>query len=783
MPSQSLFFYFLLFIFLLPLLVSGIIIIRKISSIEKFELLFPAGSIFGILFFIFCLNFTAYFIKGLRGVIFSYSLLIFFSVILYLKKGLSKIVFPKGTYFFLFIIGWVLWGALIGWKSNFALIGSDTNLYYGVAHSFIKGNFPPMTPWQPDLPLAYHLGAFELLGAFYALTGFSFEFLHIFFAYFFILFSAQIIIWLWEKNTSVHSFIWGNIASAVVLISFGFLKIVVPVFPLEIQNITNLHQFFLWIRNLPTVNQVIEVYGAPVNLDGLIYFIFHSLGLAGFLSLLTIIIHPGRKILFGWIVFVIGIVSLALVNESIFLITAPSLIFIKLLFEYKQNKIINWKFTIFFFILIMFLISFQSGMIKNNIFPHEKIQSSVILFPKVKQIKEDFQSYHLYQQISKSLKERPEWLPFKWNQIGVDILIVASTLSFIYVRFSQRQKGITLALFLSGVFSLIAYNYIIPKFLVANGNRFLAFSFIFFSLLLTFSFYSLIQSLTDKKNKLFKIFLLFLALWIFLPSLLPPFALLSKNRFGENKLLPKKEQISEGMAWMRDNLVFNSSVMVLDIRAPHPSGVARALTQAGVFSPLFSGDFRIYTIEASPEYFDIAYYLNSSAMQRLKVNILFIDSAFYATLPIARKEDLENKKYFDKIFDNSEKNKTWEKIYKVNNDYLMNGREDEGTFEQLRNLFSTEGRIYIDNEENFDPSYLRRAVIFSLRDKDIYYLPQSGVYLNVEEYINSHPTRDDRSYNYLILGRNTNPHNICQCQTKLIWMGLKNEILVWKKID
>lgn len=782
MLFESLLFYFLLFAFLLPIIIVGIIMLRKTSSIERFELLFPVGSIFGILLFIFSLNITSFFIKGLTGVIFSYLILISLSIIIYLKKGLSKVTFPKGKQALLYIASFAFWGVLLVWKGNYALIGSDTNLYYAVAHTFMKGNFPPMTPWQPDLPLSYHLGVFELLGAFYVLTKLSFNFLHIFFSCFFIFLASQIIIWIWKKHNTIYSFIWGNIAAAILLISFGFFKIIIPVFPIRIQSVTNLHQFFLWVRNLPTVNQSIEVYGAPINLDALIYFIFHALGLATFLSLVVVTIYSGKKIIFEWITLLIGIATLALINESIFIVVFPALIIVKLLWDHIHKGAINWKIILPLFLITFFIISLQSGMITNNLFPKKGLDQSVILFPRKEQIKEDFTSYHYYQQVSKVLEQNSEWLPFNWIHIGLDILILLSVISITFIQFSKEQKIIILTLFLSGIFSLIAYHFIVPKFLVANGNRFLAFSFIFLSLLLIYSFQSLTESLTNRKYNFMKILLIVLAFWIFLPTILPPLALLSKNRFGENKLVPKKEQVSEGIRWIRDNVSFDSRVIVLDIRAPHPSGVARALIQAGVFSPIFPGDFRAYTIEASPEYLDIAYYLSPKTLKELKISILNIDSYFYNTLLPLRKDQLNDKKYFDILFTKKYPNDSWEKVFKIKPEYLEL-EESPGTFRELVNIHPFLGSIYIDNEENFNPSFLRRALIFSLRKQELYFLPQSGVYLNVEADINSHYPKDNKDYDYLILSKNTNLESICSCTAVLIWKGLRDEVYLWERVE
>ena len=181
-------------------------------------------------------------------------------------------------------------------------------------------------------------------------------------------------------------------------------------------------------------------------------------------------------------------------------------------------------------------------------------------------------------------------------------------------------------------------------------------------------------------------------------------------------------------------------------------------------------------------FFDIAYFLSPAALQKLRVDILLIDNAFFETLPEIRKRQLEDENFFIKIFANSENRTSWEKIYKIKNEYLTNGTEIEGTFEQLKKTMLKEGKIYIDNEENFNPSYLRRAVIFILRDRDLYFLPQSGVYLNVEASINQKNPREDKDYDFLLLSPKTDPKDICQCQVELLWKGLRDSIYLWRKI-
>lgn len=777
---SQLFLWLYLLLYLTPLFITGIVLLRKTTSIDRYEILIPAGFILGLVMFTFFINVFSFLTDSKQAIYAAYLFLIFLSILIYkLRVNIPKLTFPSNKSLLFFISSILIWGILFFWKGNNALIGSDTKLYYSIAHTFLKGNFPLMTPWQPDLPLTYHYGSFQLLAAFYLFTNLSFEFLHIFFSVFFIFCSSQIIIWIWKRHQTFASFVSGNLSAAIVLISFGFLKLIIPVFPLKFPEVANFRQLFFWIRDLPTVGQSIEVYGAAINLDSLIYFIFHAFGLSIALLLIAITFFQrvDKKYL-SWIVLAISISALALINESVFIFIVPA-VFIAQIALAIANKTLKKDVLMMglIWVIAAFIVVVQGGVITNTFFPKTNLENSILFFPNKTESKEDFASYHYNQERSKILPLSEQWLPFRWLNIGVEILILIPVMLFIFIKDAKRKIFI-LVFLLSGLFSLLAYNFIVPKFLAANGNRLLAFSFIFLSLA---TFYSM-QFTTDKfKNKFRVLSLAAITVFVVIPTVLPPLVLLSKNRFPEKKLIPHNEEKTNAVKWMEKNFAFNGRVLVLDVRTPHPSGQSRAMVQAGVFAPVFPGDFKAYTIEASPQYFDIAYFLSPFALKELKISALLVDSHYFETIPDIRKKQLENTNFFRKVFENSE-NQTWERILVIEDKYLKEGEEIKGTFKDFVAIFPSSGRIYIDNEENFNPAYLRRAIIFSLRNKDIYYLPQSGVYLNVEANINSHPPRRDISYNYLILGKNTNPQNFCDCQAKLIWKGLRNEVYVWEKI-
>lgn len=779
MQEYILFSYLKIIFLIIPVWLTGLIIFKLVVKEQRLELTIPAGFILGITFFVFLLNSLSFVFIPPISILLAYFVVIFIGIFLAIFYRITNWGVPIGKMLYLWISSLSIWGFLLGWKSNFALIGSDTNLYYSVASTFVRGNFPPLTPWQPDLPLAYHLGVSELLGAFHFLTGLDFKFLHIFFAFFFIFCSSQIIIWILKGHESLMTFLLSNLAVAVSFISFGFVYITWPISPLQIPKITSINDLVLYLRELPTVNQSIEVYGAPVNLDGLIYFVFHAFGLAIFLSLLAIVMHIKKETFGGWLIICIGLASLALVSESIFIAAFPALVLGMFLVEKKMGNLSkNFKKILILLSLTVLVVFYQGGVISASIKPSSNIEFSAVLFPKKEDIKEDFTSYHLGQQSSKLLPLKTEWSPLRWFHPGVDILLPVSLLVILMLKMEFRQALLLKILLIVAITSMLAYHFIVPKFLVANGNRFLATSFLFFALFISFTVIFIWEKVN--KNLLKKALLLMLVVWVLVPIISPPLALLSKTRFGENKLIPKLLDGSPAILWLKDNANFSERIMVLDKNAPHPSGQVRALVEAGVFAPVFDGSIRAFTIEASPQYLDIAYLLSPSALSKLGISTLLIDNDFYQTLPRLRQDQLENEKYFKKVFDYSNNRKDWEKVYIIQDEYLKSGKELDGTLDELSNILPKRAKIYIDNEENFKHNFLRRPIIFILRDRDLYFNPQSGVYLNVEANINQKSPDEDAEYNYLVLGKKANPLNICKCETNSIWTGLNGQVYLYK---
>ena len=115
--------------------------------------------------------------------------------------------------------------------SKYQILG-DADVWFGIATSFTRGNYPVVLPWQPDYLTIYHTGLFIVEWAFASLSGMNILAVHTFFAAFsltaiflFITALAR------QKTKSLISFfpaVWGLVVvgGPVILVSgiFNYIK-------------------------------------------------------------------------------------------------------------------------------------------------------------------------------------------------------------------------------------------------------------------------------------------------------------------------------------------------------------------------------------------------------------------------------------------------------------------------------------------------------------------------------------------------------------------------------
>lgn len=810
---------FTLIVLCLPPILVGIAVVKKYSEVKRIELLLPSGIIIGLSLYIFLLNITFHIIPGELGILLSYLGLLILCIVFY-KNTHLKLSFKFDLKFLLlWAFSIIFWGGFLYWKAGHALIGGDVNIYYSIASSFIKGNYPPMAPWQPDVSLSYHIGVLELLGALHFLTNLSYEFLHLALSFIFVFSAIQIVLWFVGIGVSIKRFILINTLIFIVFISSGFLKIAFPTQHHYFPNIASFNDLIIWLRQLPTARESIEVYGAPTNLDALIYVIFHAAGISLFLSIVTLLTYPLRRALFKtWVIVLISASSLALTNEAIFVAAFPAfLVCMYLWYFYNFNDLTSrpsslisdlrfmfivikksitlktlssfilgsyGKLTLLIFLMGTFVF-LQGGVITNNLklFNNGKIESSVVVFPKRDDIKGDFISYHLDSMRTKIHPPENQWLPFKWISLGVDLMLLFGFIFVFLNKATAERKQLYLLIFLTSLFAILSYNFIVPKYILANSNRILVIAFQLLAILfLLFSFWFMNLLFGRKKTILTVLKVIFFVL-VILPTVIPPIATLSKTRFGENKLIPKYQQKSHAHIWIKNNLSLKERVVVLDSRTPHPSGAAKLMINSGVSSPVFAGGFKSYSIEAGPEYMDIAYTLSPKALNDLSIDYLLLDNVYIEKLPQSRREQLNNDSLFEILHHSNKEDGGWERVYKVKGEYFRLSQELDGTLSQFKKIAPLQGSYYIDDDKKFNPDFLRRAIIFTLKDRDLSFVAGSGVYQHTEIIVNFKDHQAGNKYKYYVLADGTSPFVLCQCQTKALWQSYNKMFFLWENLD
>lgn len=309
-------------VFFIPLLWIGLVVTRRVVSIRRAEVLFLVALPAGITMYIFLLNSLSFFLSGQLGVYSSYLLVILLGVFVSFSTKVKSLDFPERKVAFFFLLFFIVWGVFLFWEAGHAVFGRDTLIYYSIAKSFVRGNFPIVSPWQPDMYVNYHYGASLLIGALHEFTGLPFEFLHRALAFLLLTFVSQFLVWVWRRHQTFFGLLLYQLVPLVAFVSVGSFMLVWPVLPIEFPELGNLREFVIWGRELPSVHISFETYGAPISLELFVYFLHHVVALASFFWIVFLVFYAvkeSRYLTRYLFVLGVGISSLALSSESFFL--------------------------------------------------------------------------------------------------------------------------------------------------------------------------------------------------------------------------------------------------------------------------------------------------------------------------------------------------------------------------------------------------------------------------------------------------------------------------------
>lgn len=754
---------------LLILFFTGFLIFKRVTTEKRIQLLLPAGSIFGICLHIFLLNLTAHVIKGVPGFLFALSLQIILAFLITRFIPSIPLVLPKGKEAKIWIFILFFWITFLYQITAHATTdGADSTLHQSFASRFIRGDYPMHQPWQPDYIAYYHFGGAELLGSLHALTGTPYYFLHPFIAFWMLLFVSQILTWiiLFPEKITIRSVFIQSIPAFVGLISLGSFFIAWPV-KFELPSS---------LFHLPSFSSAFEVYGAPFNLDALVFFLHRFLATSFFVSLLVLLLHPKQKNLLSFLTFAVFLAAIALTDESVLIVTILPVLIITFINIFNRSI----KIFVIAISLIFLLILFQGGLITETVLNRYGGNSDVLIFPGNKEsVTEKYLDYRLSQQKSKFYPMDETLKPLSWFHPGIIWQLIFFLVLTIYVsKKSKNQdlKTLSFLLLVSGIISIVAFHGLVPRgYTHPNGNRFLALSYYLSGLGLVYlCCYWLSQQINIPK--IIKYSLNLLMIWILLTSLVPSLLELFPRK-TDNWFIIKPTTVNLLIEWIGNNIPINKRIVALTSLQPYNSMNIQLVVEAGMLTPMWPLKPRVHdSYDISPTYADLHYTLNPQALKALKIDYILITNTYVQQLPKERQQDVLNRDFFAPIFTSSDNNII---ILEVKHKFLSEGKNFEGTFAQLEQIAPLDGAYCIDYPPNISENVYRilRLLVANRRS----YCNLGGAFYNARidvtlNYFLDHPDR----YNYLILGKGVDPQTICHCQAKLLWTGLGNGVKLWQ---
>lgn len=755
---------------------AGISLIRTLISENRLAVIIPAGFFFAIALYITLLNFNYRLFPGSGGMILSSIEILTLGVFAFfkLRRHWDKLDLSRKTVLPFFLLGSIILIFSFIRIPN-TLSSAETAMQWSYAGSFAKGNYPLMTPWQPDIPPNYHLGTYLFEGALYNLSGLPFMYIQaIFNAFLFAMNLLFAIFLFWQKKYGIKN-LWLIIAGLTLFFSFGIIILAYPNFSLQ--------SLSMDFQNADNILQLIPAKqaraGAPlIDINFLSFLPARSLSLG--LSFLTLYFMIAKfKYRYTKIVSLAAILSImSFIEESIFLpvFTLFGLIFllsvlpvIKPAFLKKQAKNLLILIT-----LTAAMAAVHGGFIYHNTFEREESVYKLLLpSDELFRVRLDFlRDVHFIPQnfnIINIFVPSPIWL----------ILILA----FYALIKKDKVIGALVALSVITLISYLSANYIYcrtcPMRLQSHAYLILGYGFIFM-------LFQIFKNLSLKQNI---IGALILFPFLFIPTLIP--VLISETKILKNSLIAKtyKTVLSNNsplrrdamIEWASKNLPPNSRILVVGREFPSPTGSINFM-YGGLYT-LYGPQFvRVNRQGPGPEFFDAALTLNPSILKKTNVGYIYLttNSPAFKYLPEIRKKDLSNKNFFEELYslDVNEYSAIY-KIYRVNPQFLdpvTGGREiEDGTLEKLQKLIPVNSTVYINDYPDLSFWY-NMAVSFALKNRMIAIRvannnidpPYNGGYGLIETTFNSILRKEDSLYDFYILPPDKSP----EVKAELIWSNM-----------
>lgn len=709
---------FLILIFLI-LTFNGFVVFKLFFRTENKLLLLGGSMIFGQLAFLFILSVLSYFLKGpfwIKIIFWSYFIICLYLFFRYVRSKASKhlLYFKLNLTNFLILIILLIYSGLIFFYANGFINGGDVEIYWGIASSFTRGNYPTFLPWQPKYLSVYHEGAFIVEGAIKAVIPIGINAIHNFFSAFNILAILIFITGIIRERTR----------SLICLIPaiLGIFLFGGPILPINIYSYFIDPKLFLTnLTNYPGYESFRAGNGAGVSdLIGMMYSNFYTFGLASFLIFVYVffIQSQAKYNLNNYFLLTVLSILSSSIDETFFPVQVIML-FSLLIFQLKKQ--IARKIGNVFLLILVFTVSFF--LIQNPI--RDSILTPSPEYPRFKFLMESnlpfLQKYtyregqHItwngkdsgatvisiregafnYMSNKKLTVDQTDWLILDFKSQALIILTIGLLIK------SRLSVLFAISALLSFLFSFILINTYWPP----NNLRFANQA----SQLLMFSLGIFLVDLLISKKKI----LVWLASVVFI-FLIPQF-LVSQAKFL-NQAIFKASGISYFTADLLDPLFLeiekivppSSRIIFLEsypIDAVAPYMNLNAIKEYGLFVPMSPPSPKVINLEKGMEWYDAVNSLAPYAVNVLDIDYVYIQPTVLNRLSAERINQLNNPLFFQLI-------KRWDRgiLLKVN-DNFKSLVDEEITLKKIVLLIGEGKKVYLDK---FVQGELRQIFLLNL---------------------------------------------------------------------
>lgn len=722
----------------------GCIIYSVIFKLKAWFVLLPASGLLGIFGFIFFLGCLSYLFKGPGGILIILILYILFGLSLFIKfkPVLPKIKFSKNNFFWILVsLTFLVVFFLI---AGVNIYGGDVIAYWGFATSFANGNYPVMSPWQPDLLAAHHQGAFLYQGAVHSLIWVNMKLIHSLFA-FFVVSCGFFFLWGWMRE-ELKNTLAGLILAMMFFFSFSALFLVLP---LNTQNLFN-PEAVREITGLPKFIDAKNRLGGSSNINEIFYLNHRAAAIGGLMLFLFLVlkpINPADK----WKFPLLAILTITVMSTDE--VVLPSMGCVGLYFFINQMINANGKNrrqVIFFAILSGILFIALFFLIGNALRDSFLIPAEVPRFYLVFTLDSIF--FRL-----KELNNAVLTLPSYKILFYMPSLFLTGLMA---VLFAFKMKNpVNTILLISAIGSLVAFLLVEHTFYPGNQGRFLH---LLYLLVITSFLFGLINLFFTNRgmNKIFVGIIIFCLCSVSLLSstLLVLNQIKSTNYPNYESKLPEYQPV---FSWMQQHApqkrIFFLDGYLKGVSYSHLSIVG--IQDYGMFVPVSPAHIKVHTPDFGVEALDLILTLNPRDMSALKVEYLYLQNDQFVNLTSERRQNLNNSDFFRKIYHDN-----FGALYEVLPDYLNSGRNDDYVgISGLVNQIGNNKKIYLDYPPGIEMG-VRQVLWLSLKkNNQIYTFWSSGIFNYIETPMTIYRPSEKVEYDYVIVDSKMDPLTVCNC--------------------